>query len=132
STRLAEHRPGRGAGAAYLGPRHHTGLSKGSCMKNDTEAVGTILAQLDELRAEKAGLEAIVAGQAGEIERQARGVPVTWLLTPQQVMALAEELIAGSQTMGGADDDGIESDVRLMVRLPGTVADDDGKLNETP
>lgn len=38
-------------------------------MKNDTEAVGTILAQLDELRAEKAGLEAIVAAQAGEIER---------------------------------------------------------------
>ncbi len=64
--------------------------------------------------------------------RQARGEPVAWTLTQQQVIALAEELIVGASALGGMDDDGIECDVRLMVRMPGTVADDDGKLNERP
>lgn len=66
------------------------------------------------------------------LDRQQPRDLVAWTLTQQQVMALAEQLIVGAQTMGGADDDGIESDVRLMVRIPGAVSDDDGKLNERP
>lgn len=67
-----------------------------------------------------------------ELERQQRGEPVAWTLTQQQVVTLAEELIAGASTMGGMDDDGIESDVRLLVLMPGMSIDDDGKANERP
>ncbi|TFL14172.1 hypothetical protein CSC67_08445 [Pusillimonas caeni] len=72
------------------------------------------------------------AREAIEAYRQRRGEPVAWTLTQQEVIALAEELIVGANTLGGMDDDGLECDVRLMVLMPGTIVDDDGKTNGQP
>lgn len=54
---------------------------------------------------------------------------VGWAFSATQARALAAEVIAGAEAMGGADDDNEEAELLLEVREPGSVMDDDGTAN---
>lgn len=80
-----------------------------------------------------AQVEAIGAGGVSLMRAQP-GTPASWTLTYPQVKALAAELIRAAETMGSeAHDPEYEGEeLVLQVRMPGTVSDDDGSVNERP